>query len=245
MPKPRIRRSGGEVKALILDAARELFSERGYAGATTREIAARAGTSEVLLFRHFTTKAQLFEQAVFEPVEQYIKEFHASHFESADPGSIPETKEFVAGLHDLLSRNRHLLMALVTAESYESGIRQGLGTSPALMAYFRNAEGYMQPNQSRYLVDLRLSVRLAFATALGAVLFQDWLFADVPKKLVGREYIDQLTLYLVGGLEGSHGTTAPKASGTEKPVAAAKRTTGKALKSPKPVRTTSRSRTTK
>ena len=46
----------------LLEAALELFSERGYAGATTREIAQRADTNEALLFRHFTSKAQLFER---------------------------------------------------------------------------------------------------------------------------------------------------------------------------------------
>lgn len=41
----------------ILDAAAELFAERGYAATTTRAIAERAGLNEVTLFRRFESKA--------------------------------------------------------------------------------------------------------------------------------------------------------------------------------------------
>lgn len=42
----------------------EIFSERGYKGATTKEIADRAGCNEVTLFRHFGTKETLFEESL-------------------------------------------------------------------------------------------------------------------------------------------------------------------------------------
>lgn len=45
----------------ILDAALRRFSEKGYLGATTREIAQEAGVAEVTLFRHFSSKEALFE----------------------------------------------------------------------------------------------------------------------------------------------------------------------------------------
>ncbi len=52
----------------ILDAAAELFGAVGYAKATTREIAARAGLRQSSLFYHFATKedilAALFERIV-------------------------------------------------------------------------------------------------------------------------------------------------------------------------------------
>ncbi len=44
----------------ILAAAAPEFSARGYAGATTRGIAAAAGISELTLFRHFGNKKNLF-----------------------------------------------------------------------------------------------------------------------------------------------------------------------------------------
>ena len=43
----------------LFDAATETLNRRGIQGATTREIARRAGVHEVTLFRHFKSKEQL------------------------------------------------------------------------------------------------------------------------------------------------------------------------------------------
>ena len=51
-------------KEKILESALRLFSQKGYLGAATREIARDAGVAEVTLFRHFPTKERLLE-AVF------------------------------------------------------------------------------------------------------------------------------------------------------------------------------------
>jgi AcrR family transcriptional regulator len=210
--KKRVRRDRDTVRALILDAARELFSQRGYAGTPTREIAARAQVSEVLLFRHFKSKAQLFEQAVFEPLDRFIREFQQLHTGRGDaaPGSVPETRDFMEGLHKLLSRHRHLLMAVIAAEAFESEVTAGLKASKALKDYFDAAESYLKPNQAQYRVDLSLSVRLCFATALGAVLFQDWLFAGLPRRARSEGLVDQMTLYMLGGIQGAQEPVAPK-----------------------------------
>lgn len=44
----------------ILEVAAGLFARRGFAGTTTRQIAAAVGTSETVLFRHFPTKESLY-----------------------------------------------------------------------------------------------------------------------------------------------------------------------------------------
>ncbi len=48
----------------ILAAALALFSQRGFLGATTRQIAREAGVAEVTLFRHFGSKEKLFEAVI-------------------------------------------------------------------------------------------------------------------------------------------------------------------------------------
>lgn len=54
---PRTQSPDG--KSRILDAAIELFAEHGYAGASVRDIAARAGVTGGLIVHHFGTKAAL------------------------------------------------------------------------------------------------------------------------------------------------------------------------------------------
>jgi len=56
--------SGSETRDRILVAALEAFSEKGFDGATTREIAARAGVTLGLLQYYFGSKASLWRAAV-------------------------------------------------------------------------------------------------------------------------------------------------------------------------------------
>ena len=53
-----------ETRERILQAAGELFMERGYVRATTRAIAEAAGVNEVTLFRHFGSKRNLLRELV-------------------------------------------------------------------------------------------------------------------------------------------------------------------------------------
>ncbi|HTH50897.1 MAG TPA: TetR/AcrR family transcriptional regulator [Pyrinomonadaceae bacterium] len=55
------RMKGGLRKEQILKTAIDLFSQKGFAGATTKEIARAAGVSEAMVFRHFATKSDLYE----------------------------------------------------------------------------------------------------------------------------------------------------------------------------------------
>ena len=47
-------------KEQILQTAENLFSQRGFKGTTTKEIAKAAGVSEAIIFRHFATKDELY-----------------------------------------------------------------------------------------------------------------------------------------------------------------------------------------
>jgi AcrR family transcriptional regulator len=49
-------------RELILSAAKRCFSRNGFAGTTTKSVAAAASISEGLLFKHFPTKAALFAE---------------------------------------------------------------------------------------------------------------------------------------------------------------------------------------
>ncbi len=54
-------RPAGAGFAAILDAAEIVFAKNGYAGASVREIAERAGVAQALIHYHFKTKEKLFE----------------------------------------------------------------------------------------------------------------------------------------------------------------------------------------
>lgn len=56
-----------ERREQILESALRVFTEKGYKGSTTVDIAGQAGVSEVTLFRYFDSKKQIFAQAI-EPI---------------------------------------------------------------------------------------------------------------------------------------------------------------------------------
>ena len=54
------RMAAEDRKLQILRVAVSLFSQKGFGGTTTREIAQAAGVSEAMVFRHFATKQELY-----------------------------------------------------------------------------------------------------------------------------------------------------------------------------------------
>lgn len=53
-----------DTRQRIVEAGLKLFSEKGYLGATTKDIAKEAGTAEITLFRYFPSKEKLFEAVI-------------------------------------------------------------------------------------------------------------------------------------------------------------------------------------
>jgi TetR/AcrR family transcriptional regulator, transcriptional repressor of aconitase len=56
-------------RQLILGAAKRCFARNGFAGTTTRSVAAAAAISEALLFKHFPSKAALYAEILAEECE--------------------------------------------------------------------------------------------------------------------------------------------------------------------------------
>jgi AcrR family transcriptional regulator len=63
-PSGKRRLSSQERREAIVLAAVQLFSERGFRGTTTREIAAAVGVTEPILYQHFATKLDLYNAMV-------------------------------------------------------------------------------------------------------------------------------------------------------------------------------------
>jgi AcrR family transcriptional regulator len=77
---PRRQRLTAEArKSSILAAARRAFSETGdMNGTTIKVIAERSGISEGVIYRHFESKAQLYFEAVVEPLQRAVDELVAA-----------------------------------------------------------------------------------------------------------------------------------------------------------------------
>ena len=74
----RRRLSAEDRRSAIIAAARTLFARNGFRGTGTSDIAAAAGCSEPVIYKHFTSKQALFA-AVLEDGARHMRErFNAS-----------------------------------------------------------------------------------------------------------------------------------------------------------------------
>src|ERR1035438_10323585 len=55
-----LRLPAGDRRLQLVETALDFFSRKGFGGTTTKEIAAAAGVTEAIIFRHFPTKQDLY-----------------------------------------------------------------------------------------------------------------------------------------------------------------------------------------
>jgi AcrR family transcriptional regulator len=115
--KRRQRKTTEALKSELLAAAATVFARRGYGGASTKEIADLAGTTQASIYRHYGSKAELFVAAVADPFIELIDDYTANLQEqlarSSDPYQLTETH--IASLYDHLYNRRTAVLALICA----------------------------------------------------------------------------------------------------------------------------------
>jgi AcrR family transcriptional regulator len=197
----RSRRSGSEVRARMLTAAREVFAERGYAGAATKQIAERAEVGEVLLFRHFGNKAGLFDEAVLGPFESFVDvwtERWASHGISGD-SMFELGREYIELLYGFFDDNRQLVVALLSAQGHHPA------AATLLQALFARLAETVREGTAEYGLPTRdpvTTVRLTFGLVLSTVEHAELFFAEGSRPS-RREIVDQLTRFMLYGVAHS------------------------------------------
>jgi AcrR family transcriptional regulator len=178
---------------LLLVAARELFAEKGFAGTTTRDIIARAGVSEQSLFSHFEGKQGLFEAAVLEPFDGFVRQYTADWVTA--PAGVDDPAEmlarYVEGLYALVREHRQLFRALSLEHFAHGPARSVLDEIERFTARLADAHGY--------LFDPAIAVRSVFALVISMALLEEQL---LPGRDRG-EIVAELTATLRSGLTRS------------------------------------------
>lgn len=105
------------MRRALVDAASAAFAARGYGGASTKEIAAAAGTSETSIYRHFHSKAGLFSAAVAEPFAALLDEYRATLAGQFDEpwDDVRLMREFLGEFFTHLRGRREAVIALVAS----------------------------------------------------------------------------------------------------------------------------------
>jgi AcrR family transcriptional regulator len=115
----------------LLDAAKRLFMQRGYEGATVREIAAAAGLSTGAVFASFTDKSHLFNEVLLVDLQEQVEQMREA---GAGSGSTRErlVRALDAGYRRQLPQLELLRAAL--AVSWSQGLTGDVGDRPVRSA---------------------------------------------------------------------------------------------------------------
>jgi TetR/AcrR family transcriptional regulator len=191
---------GDERRRQILETASELFARHGFAGTTTREVAAAVGTSETVLFRHFPTKQDLYE-AILEhqlPVAalgRWIDELRVIAERREDEelfGAIVKAtlESFARDIH------YHRLMLFAALEGHELAQIARERYSAPIVGFLRDYVALRQSEGAfkRVRPEVVVHALLASAAYYGQSKALDVSAIDVTE----REVVDQAAMLLAG-----------------------------------------------
>jgi AcrR family transcriptional regulator len=199
---PANRRPPGEGRDLLLKAAAELFAERGYQGASTREISERAGIAETLLFRNFGSKAALFNEVITSALsglqEQWLD---GSEDGGPDAGDIEAFRAFVDGYYTLLCNMRGIVLSTVGAAMFEPETLSGM--DDLLKAGLEQVTDTIAAQLGRIgLTPSVVADETVLAMICAMALFQDWLVPASKNPPSHDEIVGELTELILHGIRG-------------------------------------------
>ncbi|MFE3059996.1 TetR/AcrR family transcriptional regulator [Nocardia sp. NPDC059239] len=203
----RARRPIGQARQELIEAARKTFIEVGYHGASLRQIATQANTTQAMLYRYFPSKAELFEHSVLHPFEEFLAEL-VRDWQGASTSTLP-TRELIAGftqqLYDFTRTHRGIMLTLIAADAHDDDSLGNVKASfidtinnvvtQALAE--RKARGWDD-------IDVEVAAPATMAMIIASALLDDWLFPDTTTRPNRDRILAELTRYEVRAIVGEH-----------------------------------------
>jgi AcrR family transcriptional regulator len=184
-----------------------MFAEGGYAGTSTRAIARRCEVAEYLIFRHFGSKAGLFDAAIRVPFEEFLAGFALAWEQGSHTAEDVDQRSglYLTGLYEHLLAHRKLLLALIRAAQEDGAEVSALmsGAASPLRRYFDRVE-YLAATSMNDVgwsgVDVPVVVRATFAMVLGMAMADEWLFPPDEEHPRRERIVAEMHQFMVHGL---------------------------------------------
>ncbi len=162
----------------IVQAAIEIFSEKGFAAASTSEIAKRAGVAEGTIFRHYKTKKDLLISIVLPVISKFAVPFLAEQFlnEIFEGEEFEEMDQFLRKVihnrYEFVRKNTALLKILLQEMFYHSEIQETFKEiyMEKIAPKYRNAMKHFLTEDQLESIPTETIFRLTISTVLGYLL---------------------------------------------------------------------------
>jgi AcrR family transcriptional regulator len=196
MPAPKRREQ-------LIDVARGLFAERGYAGTAVEEIAARAGVSKPVVYEHFGGKEGLYAEVVEREVSLLLSRMRAS----LTSGAGREVLEAAAkALLDYIAERPDGARIMVR----DTPVRSSTGTFQSLMGDIATrVEGLLSEGFERHGLDRRAAPMYSqMLIGMGAQIGMWWLDNGEPDRRIVAAHLVNMAWNGLSGLESAPGPLA-------------------------------------
>jgi TetR/AcrR family transcriptional regulator len=195
---------GGDRRRQLLRVAVESFARNGFSGTKTRDIAAAAGVSEAILFRHFASKEDLYHAILDEHEsalggERWLEEMHVLAERRDDRGLFRHMAgQFIRSFREDIAFHRLLLYAALDGHLLANLFHErfGLPMGGFLERYIthRQKEGAFRECEPAAAALFVIGTTIHYAMAR-------YIFGATKLAFPEEVMVDQLVGLILGGLE--------------------------------------------
>lgn len=191
----------------IIEAAIKVFSEKGFAGASTREIADSAGVNEVTLFRRFGSKKNILHHIIHQAVEIYgyhvVVEPVAKILEERDLTIRQKLLNLLKDRYQLIMKHFPLLKIMLQESSLNTEIRN-LFFEKVIMKAIKVAEIFIREGIKSGYIKEDVDSMTALRSLMGMLMFliiQQNFFVKFTEQEVEQEIEKIVDIFLYGILK--------------------------------------------
>lgn len=152
----------------LLDCARDLFAERGYAGVKIDDIASAAGCSRATFYLHFTSKTDVLRKIGAETMDPRAASVYADLDKVLDSGSRAEFTRWIERAIDWFDANRAILPAwdeaVVLEPHFREPARAAITALPDAMPSYLRRWGADRNQEARLRIELLVTQLERFFT---------------------------------------------------------------------------------
>nr|WP_256558156.1 TetR/AcrR family transcriptional regulator [Halobacillus sp. A1] len=193
-------------QAKILEAAIEIFAEKGYAATSTSEIAKKAGVAEGTIFRHYKTKKELLISIVTPGIIKLTVPFFANQFVSEVFKEKSESYEqllrkIIRNRFEFVQKNIPLLKIILQEMAFHEELKQSFQNIFIKKIFPKFDEAVTQFKKDGLIVDYPSStiIRFTMTTIIGFIITR---FLILPEaEWDDEEEIDRTIRMLMHGIQ--------------------------------------------
>ncbi len=161
------RRSSEATRGALIDAATELFAERGFDGTRVDQIAQSAGVNKAMISYHFGGKKSLYNEILAATLNEAHDRFHEIRY--SDAPADDRLRDFIFAFADLAA-TQPALPVMVIREVLSGGLHIDEDLLPRFLELFKLVQGIIDQgvregtftNVNSYVTHLSLLGSLVF-----------------------------------------------------------------------------------